>query len=799
MGRKDAAAEHPVASRAHRGLWALVALAVIALASIALLLPDASKERGTVTAFVGEYCVDCHNTTDFDGGFAFNTVADDVTVTAPGADDTATAIWERAVRKVRAGLMPPARAPRPSEAALDAFATRVENRLDRAWLASPDPGSEPLSRLNRAEYVNAIRDLLDFDASRVVETLPRDEVVAGFDNIGDALGVSPTLIESYVGAAIRISREAVGDRSATPTQIRYEVADRLSQDQHIDGLPPGTRGGLIFTHQFPLDAEYEFHVASRGRGAIATQSFCEAPEIVLAVDGRLLDVPDARAFRMYVPAGPHEVAAALADKSRCSGVNELFDFYSTAGAIQHVEIHGPYNPVGVGDTPSRRAIFSCMPRDDGAEAECAREILSRLATLAFRRPVGVGDPSFDVLMDFFRAGREEGGFETGIQRALARLLMNPQFIFQFEHEPEDLAPGQAYPLSDLEIATRMAFFLWSSIPDKELIELASEGRLTEPDVLESQTLRMLSDERARALVDNFVGQWLSLRELREALPQDPDFDANLLSALESETTLLVSSFIQSDRSLLGMLDTNFTYLNERLARHYGIDGVRGSYMRKVELEPQSPRRGLLGHASWLTATSVADRTSPVKRGEWYITHLLGAPVPSPPPGVEADLSDEAEIAKPSDTLRERLERHRSNPTCASCHQIMDPIGLALENFDLVGRWRDIDNGRAIDTATVLTDGTEVDGIGDLRQYLQRRPELFITVFTEKLLTYALGRVVDYRDMPAIRRIVREAAKDDYRFRSVVLGIVASEPFQMRTKSGEAPLVTASASGEDPTL
>lgn len=756
--------------------------AVLALGVVAVVILRPFGNAQSLSATVDAYCVGCHNSTDFDGGIAFELTGNDVEVVAFDPDEPDAAIWERAVRKVRAGLMPPAEAARPERAALEGFARDVESRLDRAWAADPDPGAGPLSRLNRAEYANAIRDLLDFDATDVVETLPVDEVVEGFDNISEGLSVSPTLIESYVAAAMTIAREAVGDRSATATQKRYDVAQRLAQDEHIDGLPLGTRGGMVVTHRFPLDAEYEIRISTQGAGGIARQSLCEPPEVVVSLDGALLDVADVRAFRLSLSAGPHEIAAALIDNSRCSGVNDLFDVYSVGGAIRYVEIHGPFDATGPGDTPSRRAIFTCVPREHEDDIACATDILTRLATLAFRRPMSTADDEIETLLDFYRSGRASGGFEAGVQHALARLLMSPQFIFQFEQEPAATAPGEPFRLSDLEIATRLSFFLWSSLPDAELIEAAADGSLSEPAGLEAQTLRMLADDRAHAIVENFVGQWLNLRELREALPQDAEFDANVRLALEAETSLVVSSIIEENRSLLDLLDTDFTFLNERLARHYGIEGVRGSHMRKVALAPGSPRRGILGHGSWLTATSVADRTSPVIRGEWYITHILGAPVPEPPPGVEADLSDEAEIARPDDTLRERLERHRANPTCASCHQIMDPIGLALENFDLVGRWRDTDNGRPIETATVLTDGSQIRGVEGLRAYIRSRPELFVTVFTEKLLTYALGRVVDYRDLPAVRRIVRDAAGNDYRFQDIVLGIVASAPFQMRVKS-----------------
>jgi mono/diheme cytochrome c family protein len=762
---------------------ALVLGAIAAWWLAAGRFPDMGAGGGT-RAFIDTYCATCHNEIDRDGGFAFVTGGNDVSVSA-ASDEPDAVIWEKAVRKVHAGLMPPAEAARPERAALEAFARSVEKRLDAAWVADPDPGAEPLSRLNRAEYRNAVRDLLAFDATAVVDTLPVDEAVAGFDNIGDGLTVSPTLIEGYVSAATAIARQAVGDRAAGATQIRYPAPAGLSQDEHIDGLPLGTRGGFVVTHFFPLDATYELRVAGPRGNPLASQRLCDGPEIAVALDGRLLDV-EAAQFRMIVPAGPHTLAVALADPARCVGVNELYGRYEVQGGIQHVEIHGPFDAAGPGDTPSRRAIFRCYPDSRGEESACAREILTALAGKAFRGPLAADAPEVETLLEFYRAGHAEGGFEAGIRQALARVLMSPQFIFQLEREPAHLAAGHTFRLTDLEIATRLSFFLWSSLPDGELVTLASGGRLGEPDVLEDQVSRMLRDPRARALVDNFASQWLSLRELNEALPQDADFDANLRGALELETKLLVSKIVDEDSSVLELLEADYTFLNERLARHYGVAGVRGSHMREVALDPAGARRGLLGHGSWLTATSVADRTSPVIRGEWFVTHMLGAPVPEPPPGVEADLSDEADIAREGDTLRERLERHRANPNCAACHQIMDPIGLALENFDLVGRWRELDGGRPIDATATLIDGTVLRGPEDLRQALLSRSELFVTALTEKLLTYAIGRVVDYRDMPAVRDIIEDAAEDDYRFSSLVRGIASSPPFLMRAKTGGEP-------------
>ncbi len=766
--------------------------AVLLVAGGALYFFVQREHAADVTTVAAQYCAGCHNATDWDGGIAFDTTGADLAVVAEQGDEPAGAILERAVRKVKAGLMPPADADRPAPAVLDAFVASLEERLDRAAAAHPDPGAAPLSRLNRAEYRNAVRDLLAYDATRELETLPADGAVAGFDNLGDGLRASPTLIEAYIGAALTIARQAVGDRAADAAQARYEAPKGQRQDRHVDGLPLGSRGGFVFTHTFPLDAEYQFNVMPREASPFRGVALCEVPEITVALNGRTLEVDDPRSFRMFVPAGPQTVAVALLDHSRCAGVNDLHDVYAIGGAIVRVDIGGPFDASGPGDTPSRRAIFSCYPQSAAEEEPCAHAIVARLAAQAYRRPLAADSADIATLLEFYRRGRDEAGFEAGVQQAVARMLMSPQFVFQLEHEPPGVAPGDVYAVSDLELATRLSFFLWSSVPDAPLVAAAAEGRLSDRAELATQVTRMLADERSSALVENFAAQWLSLRELREALPQDPGFDGYLELALEQETSLLVQQVIDENRSVLDLLDSDVTFLNERLAEHYGIAGVHGSYMRPVQLPDDSPRRGLLGHGSWLTATSVADRTSPVIRGQWFVTHLLGAPVPTPPPGVEADLSDEAAVAREGDTLRERLERHRANPTCASCHRIMDPIGLALENFDLVGRWRDTDNGKPVDTSAMLIDGTPVRGVADLRAALLAKPEVFVTALTEKLLTYALGRVVDYRDQPTVRAIVRAAAPDGYKFDALVQGIVASDAFRKRSKHVEPSTATLSA-------
>ena len=722
-------------------------------------------------AVVERYCLGCHDSAERAGGLALDRLPlDDVHADAE--------TWERVVRTVRTGFMPPAGEPRPERAVLDGFAAALEQRLDAAARAAPDAGFKGVSRLNRAEYANAIRDLLAYDASAIVAALPADDAIQGFDNVAAALTVSPTLIESYVTAALKISRGAVGDRAQGPTQVVYE-APGGSQASHVDGLPLGTRGGFKLTHAFPLDATYELRVRARGPGPLAGQRFCPPPRIDLTLDGAPLDVADASAFRLRVAAGPRTLTVALLDERRCEGVNELFGVYAPGGGIDSVEIHGPFETTGTGDPPSRRAIFSCHPPTSGEDVPCAREILSRLATRAYRRPVDPADSALDTLLRFFERGARDGGFETGIEHALARLLIDPRFLYRFEAEPDGRAPGEVYPVGDLELASRLSFFLWSSIPDDELLAAAAAGALRDPAALERQVRRMLADPRAAALIENFAGQWLKLRELDDALPQDAGFDAQLRSAFRRETELLFEHVMREDLSVLELLTARYTFLDERLARHYGIDGVRGSYFRRVELAEDSPRGGLLGLGSILTATSVANRTSPVVRGAWVVENLLGAEVPPPPPGVEADLSGARSPAE-AKTLRQRMEAHRGDPVCASCHQLIDPFGFALENFDLVGRWRDSEAGEPIDATARLVDGTAVDGPAALRGALLARSDAFLTAFTEKLLTYALGRTLEPYDQPAVRRIVADAAAERQRFSSLVVGVADSVPFRMRT-------------------
>jgi hypothetical protein len=743
---------------------------------------------------VDDYCVGCHNDDDLAGGVSFKKIdRNDVGKNAR--------IWEAAVRKLRAGLMPPKGERRPERAALDGAASWLERELDAAWARAPNPGTKALARLNRTEYANAVRDLLDFDAGAIAATLPADVTVGGFDNIAAALSVSPALLEGYAHAAMQISRRAVGDLSMGHSETRYAAAAGSAQQRHVEGLPLGTRGGIAVEHTFPLDAEYEIAVQAllptagwgNPTGALV---WCDGPRVEFAFNGAPLALDERRRIRLRVPAGPQRITAALVDDKRCAGVNELYlGEVALGGAIAGVVIDGPYNATSAGDTPSRHAIFVCRPGSAADEAPCAARVLARLATRAYRRPVQAGSPELERLLEFYRLGRGEGGdFDVGIQYALSRLLVDPNFLYRFEREPDGVAVGAVYRLTDLELATRLSFFLWSSIPDDELLETAAADRLHDGEVLARQVERMLADERAQRFVENFAGQWLKLRALDDFPSQDPEYDADLRAAFRRETELLFADVLRGSRNALTLLDADYTYVNERLAAHYGIEGVHDSYMRRVALPPDSPRRGLLGQGSLLTTNSAPNRTSPVVRGQWIVQNLLGAAVPNPPPGAARDLAKEA-TAKTKlvgDTLRERLEMHRSNPTCAACHAIMDPLGLALENFDLVGRWRQQEDGHAIDAVTQLTDGTTITGPADLRRALLSRSDAFVAALTDRLMTYALGRELEYYDRPVARKVVRDAAAHGGTLAALVQAIVASDSFQKRVKVGAGTTTAANA-------
>lgn len=740
-----------------------------------LVSPGAFGQQHVDWEVLDKYCLDCHNLDDYAGGTAFDLLPrDELSADAE--------LWELAIRKVRTGMMPPSGEPRPANAVLDDLTGGLAARLDREYEAAPNPGNEGVGRLNREEYQNAVRDLLDFDAAHIAKDLPGESEGEGFDNNIEVLSVSPTLIDAYASIGMRISREAVGDMTLVPSDIQYQAGSG-NQTNHEEGLPLGTRGGMRVTHNFPLDGEYEITVNGRGAGGVFNnQAFCSgANQIIVSIDGEFVQIEDADSFQLPISAGPHTIAVALRDTRRCTGVNDLFDNYDLTGAIAGIEISGPFEASGPGNTPSRRAIFSCYPEEASEEQACAREILSRLATRAYRQPVAQESDEVSELMEFFRGGRALDGFEVGIQYAISRLLIDPRFLYQIEEQPEGLSPGDIYSITDLELASRLSFFLWSSIPDEELREVAAKGKLHEPAILEQQVRRMLQDPKIDALVENFTGQWLKLRELDAAQPQDPAFNSQLREAFARETELMFSDLVRLDKGLLSLLDADYTWLNEHLAGHYGIEGVRGDYMRRVPLPADSPRRGLLGKGSILTATSVANRTSPVVRGTWIVENLMGAPVPLPPPDVETDLSESTDPENVTiNTLRDRLEMHRNNPACASCHQIMDPIGLALENFDLVGRWRtEESNGHPLDTHTELVDGTPISGPVTLRNALLERGDTVASTMIEKLMSYALGRHIHASDMAAVRDIVDSTADDDYRFSAVVLGIVKSQPFRMK--------------------
>ena len=631
-----------------------------------------------------------------------------------------------------------------------------------------------------------MRDLLALDVD-VSALLPPDDSAAGFDNIADVLGVSPALIEGYVAAAARVSRLAVGDPAAGLDRATYRVPGDIPQDAHVDGLPLGTRGGIVVRHTFPLDAEYDIQVAQAGGARLGGPPGAgpRVDDLYVAIDGARVTLQGRGATRLRVAAGPRTIAATALVRSRSAGADGVYDVDARTPGVTQVTIAGPFNATGPGDTPSRRRLLVCAPTAPADEPACAAKILNTLATRAYRRTVPADGPEMRTLLDAYASGRTGASFEAGIRRAVARVLVDPQFLFRFEREPASVAPGKAFPLGDVELASRLSFFLWSSIPDDELLDLARRGALRNGGTLERQVRRMLADARADALVDNFAGQWLLLRELRNLRPDSPDFDGSLRRSMQRETELLFRAVMREDRSVIDLLDADFTFVDERLAHHYGVPNVRGSRTRRITLAPDSPRRGLLGHSSVLTITSAANRTSPVVRGKWVLETLLGAPPPQPPPGVETNLEKDAKEVKVT-SLRQRLEQHRANAACAACHKLMDPIGLTLENFDHTGKWRTVDGQTPIDVSARLTDGTALTGPASLRQALLSRADVFATVFAEKMLTYASGRAMRPEDMPAVRAIVRATSKDRYRFSALVQAVVAAPQFQMRTKSFPEP-------------
>jgi hypothetical protein len=735
-------------------------------------------------AFLDRYCTKCHNQEDWKGGLSLD-YADLGNVSADAS------MWEDVVNRLRTGMMPPSGEPRPAPRQLDAFATGLERNLDRAAADVRHSGTPGLRRLTRFEYGNAIRDLLSLKAD-VGTLLPPDNNSDGFDTNGDTLGNSPSLVEAYVNAASKLARRAVGDRHIALKQVDHRPPAGWSQRARIDGMPFNSRGGFSFEGEFPLDGEYEF-VVTPAIGPLFFRGLPRGASMYLAIDGKAVPaMPAAPApqaapgggaapgqkYRAQVKAGMHRISATLIEQVRVTGTDDIYSIEKATGAIGTVSIIGPLQPTGAGDTPARRKVFICQPAQPSEEEPCARRILANLATHAYRQPLAQNDEAVAALVGFYRSARTAGGdFEEGVEQALARVLINPRFLFRLEHEPAGLAPGDTFRISDLELASRLSFFLWSSIPDQQLLDLAAADRLREPRVLEAQVKRMLGDPRADALVDNFGAQWLRLGNIG-SIPVDERFDENLRQAMLRETRMLLASVIREDRPLGGLLNANYTFVDEQLARHYGLTGIKGSYMRRVALPSLDPRRGLLGQGSILTLTSLPDRTSPVVRGKWVVENLIGAHVPTPPAGVETNLDPPPGQANKM-TLRQRLEAHRVQADCAACHRIMDPIGFALENFDRTGGWRTLDNGLPVDSRGELTDGTPLQGPATLRAWLEGHPDVFATNVATKLFIYALGRSVDYRDMPMVRETVRRAARSDYRFSELIQGIVQSRAFQFR--------------------
>jgi cytochrome c553 len=768
-----------------------LSLSVLGLACGTLLAPAVGMAAALPQPqqeLIESYCSGCHNLDDYAGGLAFDLLSTDSIVEEAG-------IWEKVIRKLKAGMMPPPDQPRPTPLQVTALVATLEHSIDSAAAERPSPQAPLLRRLNRSEYQNAIRDLLDLPVN-ASELMPADDSSDGFDNVANVLSISPVLLEAYLSAASKISRLALGDMDTAAASTTYR-SDGQSQARQKDGLTLGTRGGVVAEHVFQLDAEYEITVGRSGlNSAFALTPFGQQDPVELAIDGQrvaLLQPDDSATLRLAVPAGRHRVEAAYLPLTPGLGVDDLHTEWAASTGIGTLQIRGPLNASGPGDTASRRRIFSCLPQNADAQPGCAEQILRQLATRAYRRPVAQAD--LDILLGFYREGQSRGGFEAGIQYALARLLVDPNFIFRFEQEPEALAAGALYAVDGYELASRLSFFLWSSIPDEQLLQQAAEGRLADPAVLAAEVQRMLADPKADALVSNFATQWLQLRRLEAANPLSRDFDNALRASMFKETQLLFRQILREDASIIDLLAADYSFVDERLARHYGLPGIRGSHFRKVQL-PDAHRRGLLGHASILTITSAPNRTSPVMRGTWILENLLGTPTPAPPPGVETNL-EVSVTGSAARSIRAQLEQHRANPSCAACHDVIDPLGFALENFDAVGKWRLQDSGVPVDTRAQLWDGSALQGAASLHEALLARQDLFVETFIGKMMTYALGRTVADGDMPAIRAIARQAAAADFRFSAVVQGIVDSAAFRMRSKSrqqGEAvqeALATAS--------
>ena len=778
------------------------AAAFLAALATAWMVSDATAQTTTeYRALLDEYCVTCHNQRTVDDPSeqltalrsqlrAVGLALDMVDLSTVAADASQ---MEAVVRKLRAGLMPPAGRRRPDPATLDQFRAWLETELDGAAAARPNPGrTATFHRLNRAEYRNAIRDLLALEID-VDHFLPADDGSFGFDNMGGALRMSQSLLERYLDASRTISRLAVGSPPPVPFSETFRTAQDEQQQDRAAGLPFGTRGGMLVSYLFPVDADYDLSIQLSGTRGVRGEHRLE-----VTVDGEAVELPTLGTgstieLRVPVAAGPRDIGVAFYRNPPVlvEQVRERFQNPRTAGNsggpggampfVSSLTIAGPYDARGPGRTPSRDRVFVCRPATVAEEPGCARTILSGLARRAYRRPVA--DADIEVLLEFYEMGRADGAaFESGIELGLRRLLVSPEFLVRIEADPSGIAPDTPYEVTDLELASRLSFFLWSSIPDDELLDVAERGALSQPAELERQVRRMIADPRSKALTTNFAGQWLQLRNLATVVrPGDPyslAFDETLRQAMITETELFFDGVVREDLGVLELLTADYTYLNGRLAEHYDIPNVQGSHFRRVVFPANSPRGGLLGHGSILTLTSHAIRTSPVLRGKWILNNILGTPPPDPPPNIPA-LVDRKTHAK-VETMRERMSAHRADPVCAACHAMIDPAGFALEGFDAIGRFRVVDEWfNALDTSGVLPDGTPFDGAAELRAALVEHPERFVNTVTEKLLTYALGRGLDYYDMPAVRRIVREAADDGYGMQSIIVGIVNSYPFLHR--------------------
>jgi hypothetical protein len=787
----------------------IVCLAVLVMTPASFGQSNAINSPEAERALIARYCLGCHSQNAKKSGMesALRITLDELD---PAHVEQNPEEWERVVRKIRAGMMPPSGLPRPDAATYESMTAWLETELDRQAVSHvPPPG---LHRMNRSEYSNAIRDLLalEIDPSKY---LPTDDSTRGFDNIAGALSLSPALLESYVSAAAKISRMAMG-RVNAPTEAVYRVPEDSSQELHIEGMPFRTRGGMKIEHEFPADGEYGISVYPINKGNMDLNTAfgdIKGEKLDLIIDGERVQLFDwdkdvahgdavrngTKPLKVPLKAGRHTVIVTFLATTQVPGLDlnqhflrstietgDLpgFTFFPQLGKVT---ISGPFDARPATDSPSRRKIFACKPATAAAESTCARQIVNTLAGRAFRRPVTNQDT--ELLMSFYQQGRNDGSFDQGIEMALNRILADPEFVFRKEVPPAGVKPGEKYRLSDVELASRLSFFLWSSIPDDQLLTLASQNKLHEPATLEQQVKRMLADGRSDELVRNFAGQWLNLRGLQSQIPTValfPDFDDNLRQALRTETEMFVDSVVHEDRSVIDLMNGDYTFVNERLARHYGMPDIYGSRFRRVTLGTEfDMRRGLLGKGSILAVSSHPERTMPPIRGKTVMQIFLGVSPPNPPPNVP-DLPKQAGTVhggvKP--TMRQQLESHRKVEPCASCHKIMDPIGFSLENFDAIGQWRATDNGSPIDAAGQLVDGSKLDGVASLRQALLKYSPQFVRVVTEKLMIYALGRGTEYYDMPLIRSIVRDAERNNYKFSSLVLGVVKSEPFQANMKT-----------------